>query len=375
MALSARQLNRATLDRQLLLRREPIGVVDAVSRLGGLQAQEPASPYLALWNRIAGFDPTELDAAYASGRIVKGSLMRLTLHAVAADDHPPLRAAMVPLLRAAGLNDRRFRDTGLSIERADELIEQLAAAARDAVVTREELEPLLTEALGEPPAPGLWRAIRFVAPFVHAPTGGPWSFGRSPSFTAMPDRPSPTTEEGLRHLVRRYLAAFGPARIQDIGQFSLQKRPAVRAAVDAMGDEIVRLDGDGTELVDLTGLDLPDPDVPAPPRLVPMWDSTLLAYDDRSRIVPEAHRSEVIRRNGDVLPAVLVDGLVRAVWRPVEDGIEITPLEPIDDESWAGIEEEVGALRPFLADRDPATYSRYGRWWDRLPSGGRRIIG
>ncbi|MEO1063112.1 MAG: winged helix DNA-binding domain-containing protein [Actinomycetota bacterium] len=376
MAVTARALNRATLDRQLLLRRRDLGVVEAVRRVGGLQAQEPASPYLALWNRVEGFDAAELDAAFADGRVLKGSLMRLTLHAVAADDHPPLRAAMLPLLRAAGLNDRRFRDTGLSVERADELIDRLADAARDDPVTRADLEPIIAEALGRPGEAGLWRAIRFVAPFVHAVTGGPWSFGRTPAFTTVPDGPEPTAEEGLRHLVRRYLAAFGPASVADIGQFTLQKRPPIRAALDVLSDELVRLEAeDGAELVDLAGVALPDADVAAPARLLPMWDSTLLAYADRSRVLPEAIRGDVIRRNGDVLPTVLVDGYVRGVWRPVEGGIEVTPFEPIDDAGWSELEAEATALRSLLDHRDPTTYARFDRWWERLPDTGRRVLG
>ncbi|MEM9711714.1 MAG: winged helix DNA-binding domain-containing protein [Actinomycetota bacterium] len=374
--VTERRLNRATLDRQLLLRRERVDVVEATRRIGAIQAQEPASPYLALWNRIDGFDPTWLDDAFATGAVLKGSLMRLTLHAVAATDHPPFRAATLPLLRAAGLNDRRFRDTGLSPERADELIEELAAAGVDEPVTRERLEPLLEAALGEPPAPGLWRAVRFVAPFSHAVTGGPWSFGRTPAFSTLPTSPAAAVGEGLRHLVRRYLTAFGPATVADICQFTLQPRPPVRAAVSELGDELIRLAGDeGVELLDVEGLAVPDADVPAPPRLLPMWDSTLFAYADRRRIIPEAHRSVVIRRNGDSLATVLVDGQVRGVWRAVETGIEVTPLMSIDDDTWDGIEAEAEALRSFLADREPLVYPRFDRWWAQLPDEGRRILG
>lgn len=94
MKLTARQLNRATLARQLLLRREPLGVVDAVHRVVALQAQEAPSPYLALWNRIADFDPADLDAALASQALVKATLIRITLHVVdaaEAGDLPPPR--------------------------------------------------------------------------------------------------------------------------------------------------------------------------------------------------------------------------------------------------------------------------------------------
>ena len=88
MELTGRQLNRTTLQRQLLLRREPVGVVEVVRRLVGLQAQSAPAPYLALWNRIADFDPADLDAAFAEHRVVKASLLRVTLHAVAADGPP-----------------------------------------------------------------------------------------------------------------------------------------------------------------------------------------------------------------------------------------------------------------------------------------------
>src|SRR6187402_3330141 len=125
MDLSARQLNRATLARQLLLRREPLDVADAIHRLVALQAQEPASPYIALWNRLDPFDPADLDAAFAAQAVVKNQLMRVTLHAVADEDYPLIHEAMQGLLRAARLYDRRFRNEGVSIEDTDALIPDL----------------------------------------------------------------------------------------------------------------------------------------------------------------------------------------------------------------------------------------------------------
>ena len=114
MRLTARRLNRATLARQLLLGREPLEMAEAVRRVVALQAQEAASPYLALWNRLAPFDPADLDAAFAGHAVIKATLMRITLHAVAAADYPPFRGAMVESLRAARLHDRRYTQTGLS---------------------------------------------------------------------------------------------------------------------------------------------------------------------------------------------------------------------------------------------------------------------
>ena len=130
MHISARQLNRATLARQLLLRREPIDVVDAVHRLVALQAQEPASPYIALWDRLDPFDPADLDAAFAEQDVVKAQLMRITLHAVAADDYPAFHEAMQGTLRAARLHDRRFKSEGVSIEDTDALSPSCSSSRR-----------------------------------------------------------------------------------------------------------------------------------------------------------------------------------------------------------------------------------------------------
>jgi Winged helix DNA-binding domain len=109
MRLTARQLNRATLARQMLLRREAVDVAEAVV---ALQAQEAASPYLALWNRLADFDPGHLDAAFAGHAVVKATLMRITLHAVHAGDYPAFRGAMLEILRGSRLYDRRFTASG-----------------------------------------------------------------------------------------------------------------------------------------------------------------------------------------------------------------------------------------------------------------------
>lgn len=128
--MDARLLNRATLERQLLLDRQRLDVSEAVRRVVGLQAQEPVSPYLALWNRIEGFDPADLDSAFEERHIVKAPLLRITLHAVAREDYPTFHQAMLSTLRAARLNDRRFRASGLSIEEADALVPGLVEFAR-----------------------------------------------------------------------------------------------------------------------------------------------------------------------------------------------------------------------------------------------------
>jgi hypothetical protein len=375
LSLTLRALNRATLARQRLLRREPGTAVDGVRRAVALQAQEAPSPYLALWNRVEGFDPAELDRAFAEQAVVKTQLFRITLHAVAADDYPAFHEAMQVTLRSARLNDRRFRGDGVSIEATDALVPELRDFAREPR-TNAAMEAWLDERFGAP-KPRVWWALRQYAPFVHAGTGGAWTFGPRPAYVgAKVHRRSGDAAASTRTLVRRYLEGFGPATLADIAGFTTILRPPIRAAIDELRDDLVVLDGPGgAVLYDVPGGELPDPATPAPPRLLPMWDSTLLAYADRGRIVPAGHRKLVSRSNGDVLPTLLVDGFVAGVWRVVDDRIEATAFEPLADDAWAGLEIEAGALLAFLRSRDTGIYRRYNRWWDALPAVEVRLLG
>jgi hypothetical protein len=126
---------------------------------------------------------------------------------------------------------------------------------------------------------------------------------------------------------------------------------------------------------DVPDAPLPAEDEPAPPRLMAMWDSCLLAYADRSRTVPPDYRSTIVRRNGDVLPTVLVDGYVAGVWRPLEGAIEVTSFSELPDETWDGLAAEADALAAFLAGRDAAIYRRYLHWWEEMPGREVRVLG
>jgi hypothetical protein len=369
-SLTALRLNRATLDRQLLLRRKRLSVDKGVRRVAAVQAQEAVSPYIALWNRLSGFDPADLDAAFVAGHVVKASLMRITLHAVHADDYPAFHIAMLPTLRASRLNDRRYTETGLSSADADALVPELLKFASQPR-TGAECEKLLDK-------PRVWWALRTFAPLLHAPTDHPWSFGRRPSFVAAPKQSAQIdADESAQHLVRRYLEGFGPASAHDVAQFVLfpRSRARTREVLQSMDGTLKQLTGpDGTELFDVPGVRLPAEDTPAPPRLMAMWDSVLLAYADRSRIIPPDYRQLVTRRNGDVLPTLLVDGYVAGVWRPVEGGIEATAFHPLSEVEWDGLAAEARKLIAFLADREPQVYRRYGHWWKALPKTDTRVL-
>ncbi len=374
-AWTGEALTYETMVRQGLSSRRPVGVTDAVRSVLALQAQEPAAPYLALWNRIEGFDANDLDRAFADGAIVKASLFRFTLHAVDADDIPWARAAMRSRVRDAGYHDV-LDDIGLTAQRVDELLERLSTVISEPH-DNADMERVLSEFVPEADDPArLWSALRAVGAFRHASTTDPWSFGRRPAFVpctvAAGDEPAATAK-----LVRRYLKAFGPATVADLSQFTILKRSALREVVESMADVVAVAGPDGAQLVDVNGGG-PRPEAEMatlPPRLLGMWDSVLLAYADRSRVIPDEHRPHVIRRNGDVLPTVLVEGLVRGVWRASADAIEVRALEPLDDATLESLDDEARDLRRLLADREPTVFSRFGRWWDRLPDGPTITIG
>jgi hypothetical protein len=250
--------------------------------------------------------------------VIKATLMRITLHAVTAADYPPFHCAMAESLRAARLYDRRYTQTGLSAAAADALIPHLVEFTAERR-TNAECEALLNARLGAD-QPRAWWALRTFAPVVHAVTGGPWSFGYRPSYLAAP------------------LPDHAP---------------------------------DGSVLFDVPGAPLPGEDTPCPPRLMAMWDSVLLAYADRSRVIPPAL---VIRRNGDVLPTLLVDGHVAGVWRPAGGGIEATAFRELPERAWQELAEEARALVAFLAARDPVVYRRFAHWWKELPAAEVRLL-
>lgn len=368
-AWTSEALTFETMVRQGLSARRRVGVIDAVRSVLALQAQEPAAPYVALWNRIDGFDATDLDRALADGAIVKASLLRFTLHVVDADDIGWVRAAMQSRVRDAGYYDI-LDDAGLVAGQVNDLLDRLSkvmAKPHDSTDIEEALSELVPDV--DDPA-RLWSALRVVGGFRHAPTTDPWSFGRRPAF--LPCTRADDDESGAAaELVRRYLAAFGPATIADLSQFTILKRSVLKEVVGSMADVVAVAGPDGSQLLDVHGGE-PRSDVDLatlPPRLLGMWDSVLLAYADRSRVIPDEHRPHVIRRNGDVLPTVLVGGLVRGVWRATDDGIEIRALESLDDATLDGLQDEARDLRRFVADREPDVFSRFGRWWDRLPDG------
>ncbi|HLY13363.1 MAG TPA: winged helix DNA-binding domain-containing protein [Candidatus Limnocylindrales bacterium] len=368
--LTAAELSRASLARQLLLEPASLDPVTAVEQLVALQAQEPASPYLALWTRLAGFKAADLHQAFHDRTVVKGTLLRVTLHVVSARDYrlywpalaPRLRHWREPMLRQVGL--------GPEIEALAGQAAAFAAEPRFGTELRDHL-PALTGDPGPAGQTDSWWAIRPFLPFLMAPGEPPWSFGRRPRFVAAQSWLGTELADpgaGLRHLIERYLAGFGPAGIDDIHKFSHIPAPVLRAVMEAPGAGLLTFrDSKGRRLYDVPDAPLPPGDTPAPVRFLPMWDSLLLAYADRDRVMPAAQRPMVIRKNGDFLPTFTVDGLVAGLWRAdrVDGRSQVTPLPfaPLKPDVQDAVMAEAARLERFIEPLEPAVYSRYATTW------------
>jgi hypothetical protein len=310
--LTREDLNRATLARQLLLEQAELPVPEAVERVGGLQAQEPRPPFVGLWSRLHGFDPEALRQALHESTVVRGTLARGTLHLDTATGYAALRPTLAPGLRK-GLRMLGDRAAGLD---EDAVLAAATELLREEPRTFGELRALLQERFPDVNDRALGFCVRMLLPLVMAPTDDRWGFARDSRFALASDRlGAPLGEPNVPALVRRHLAAFGPATVADVQSWS--GLGGLRATLDAMRDELeVFTDERGRELFDLP--DAPRPaasDTPPPaPLLLPEFDSLLLAHDDRSRVVDDAHRAEVVTKNLRVRATFLIDGRVAGTW-------------------------------------------------------------
>lgn len=344
--LGARALNRAALARQHLLERSGAGVLATVAHLGGLQAQEPQEPFTGLWSRLRGFDPAALSELLAARRVVRIHLMRGTVHLVTAADAQAWRPRHQAMLRQRMLGAARRELAGIDLEALAEATR--AELAGDTTRTAGEIGRALAARWPGPDPRVLGQTAVALVPMVQVPPRGLW---RSPgparyalqaTWSGEHD-PDDAGSVG-RALVRRHLAAFGPATTADVRAWSgLAGLPAAAAE---LRDELVTFRDDrGRELLDLPDAPRPDPDTPAPVRYLPAFDNAILGYHDRSRIIDTEHRGLSVAGQR----AVLVDGRVAATWA-VDDGtVVVTPLRRFTRAERVAVAEEGRELAAFLS--------------------------
>jgi hypothetical protein len=335
-------LNRALLARQGLLERLDLPLVDAVEAVGALQAQYWPAPPAALCSRVEDFDLAAFHAALEDGELVAGTLLRVTLHLVSAREHPAYAAVSE---EGAGHHWRRTDDEpGPEVAK---LLTKLRTYARRTPRSPEEIGAFVEEWVAEHPktlsAKELkrqrelkWRPFLRWSSLVRAPADGAWG-SKAPSALLAAPRPrgAPKGDKALDEVVLRHLRAFGPAGPDDVASWIGWRTPPVREAFERLASELERLeDEDGRALYDLPDAPRPDPETPAPPRLLAAFDSVLLAYvaKRRTRILPDAHRDAVYeRRNLQIRPSYLVDGLVAGTWSiEVKRGEAKLTLRPLE---------------------------------------------
>ena len=338
--LTLRELNRATLARQLLLERKRLSPAAVIERLVGMQAQWPAAPYVGIWTRTASFRRRALERELEQGTIVKATAIRATLHLVTQRDYALLRAA---------LSETNFPWETATAKRLAPSVRALAAAGP--VTTAEALAHLEREhGLTGIEARRAWHAARVRAHVLHHHETALRNGRPEGRFAAIDEPEAHVPVEARAEILRRYLAAFGPASRRDIVAWSMIHVPEIQRALDRLEPLRRVRDEQGRELLDLPRAPLPDRDVPAPVRFLPKWDNVLLAFADRTRILPEEFRKTVIKLNGDVAQTILVDGIVAGRWR-VEDGRVVTePFAPLPLAVRREVEDEAKRLEAFLSD-------------------------
>jgi hypothetical protein len=340
--LTRRHLNRALLARQLLLERATLSIPQAVEHVGGLQTQYAPSGYVGLWSRLADFRRDELTAALEDRSVIQATLMRSTIHVVSRREFWRYALGVRRARRDWALKfpGRNVDEAGL-IEAARQMREALADGPR----TVKELGALGAGFVGNL---GLWVDL------VRVPPSGTWERRRADRLELAERWVGPedaSEEEGLEHLVRGYLRAFGPAPWRDIASWAgISVGDAKRGGA---GLELIRYhDDDGRELLDLEGEPIPDPDTPAPVRFLPHWDANLLAHARRTGLLPEQHRPRVFSiRNPFSVGTYLVDGTVAGAWSLRDGRIELDPFEVLAAKDEPAVERERGALEAFHAGR------------------------
>ncbi|MET8866051.1 winged helix DNA-binding domain-containing protein [Nonomuraea sp. NPDC004580] len=354
VVLSTRALNRATLARQSLLGRAAVPALDAVAHLCGLQAQEPQEPFVGLWSRLSAFGPEALSDLLTGRQVVRVHLMRRTVHLVTAEDALAWRARHDGMLRQKVLTTYRRELAGVDVEKLREAALEIMADGEPRSMG--EMGRALAERWPEPgPRPLGELAMAALVPVVQLPPRGLWRTTAGvrnallESWLGKEIEPLPADGSDLvgRELVRRYLAAYGPAAGADLRAWcGLTGLPA---AVAAVRDELVTFkDERGRLLLDLPDAPLPDPGTPAPVRFLPAFDNAILGYDDRTRIIDDAHRNLSVSG----ARVVLVDGRVSATWITARESgaVVVTPLRDLTAAERAELVEEGQALASFLSD-------------------------
>ncbi|MGO4419081.1 winged helix DNA-binding domain-containing protein [Streptomyces sp. MCAF7] len=368
--LSLRALNRALMGRQFLLGRTDRSPLEVIGRLVALQAQEPNWAYVGLWSRIHAFTQSELTALLEDRQVVRSGLLRSTQHLAAADDFCWLRPLLQPVLdRTAGSPHFARNSTGLD---AASLVADGLGLLAGGTLSRKELARRLAERHPGRDGRILAGQVELRTPLVHGAATGAWgSWGNRSAVSVTPaevwlGQPMATAatataatataatataaKDSAKELIRRYLAAFGPAGVKDVQVWCGLTR--LGEVVAEMRAELRHYSGpDGRDLIDLADAEVPDPETLAPVRLLPAFDNVLLGHADRTRVISDEDRKRVMPGQARVRPTFLVDGWVHGTWSIDAGTLRLTPFRPLRATDRAALEQEADRLLQFVGGR------------------------
>lgn len=352
--LSTRTLNRTLLHRQHLAARTDDAALPVLRHLVAMQGQEPNWPYVGLWTRIAGFKQDELTGLLESGAVVRSTVIRATQHLVAGEDIGWLRPTVQPHVA------RHLKAAHYAKEIAGIDHDALARAGHEILsggrMSRKEFVARLGERFPGHHRGRLADSVEVLHALVPAPSAAAWGSWRArlkrevalaEHVTGLPPEPA-----NVERMIRRYLAAFGPASVMDVQAWSGLTR--LREVVDRMRPGLRTYRGeDGTELFDLPDAPIAAGSAPVRARFLPAYDNALLAHRDRTRIVSEADRRKVTPGNAIVLPTILVDGFVAGVWSYEGTRLTVTPFRALPDEASTALAAEAASLYDFIEPDAP----------------------
>ena len=310
--LSLRELNRALLARQLLLERSDLAVAPAIEQVAGLQSQASAPPFIGLWTRLRDFHESQLQDAIDSREVVRATMMRHTIHFVTAGDYRWLRPTIQPALDSNYGAQTRKRLAGVDIQ---PFLDEAEAAFAAQPLTFAEVKQLIRERAPDSDVDAISYAVRTHLQLTGVPNGSRWRFGgRAPFVLAKDWIGKPALQADPHEMVRRYLAAFGPATPGDATAWS--GVGGMRAVFEDLRGELRTFrDEAGRELFDVPDAPLPPGETPVPVRFLPEFDNTLLGHKDRTRVVADEHRPRVYYTAGRMIGTLLLDGFVAGGWK------------------------------------------------------------
>lgn len=353
MILSQRALNRATLARQMLLEREQKSAMETLEHLVGMQAQVPRTPYVGLWSRLVGFQAEELSALMASRQTVRAPLMRVTIHMASARDCLALRPLLQAKMERHFLSGTPFGRNLREID-FDELLKTAREAIEEEPRSTAELRILLGERWPERDATSLAYAVSHLLPVVQVTPRGLWSESGQTKWTTVDAwlGQAPVSDPSISDFILRYLAAFGPATVNDMQNWSGLTR--LREHFEALRPRLATFRNEaGKELFDLPDAPRPDPSTPAPVRFLPVYDNLLLGHDDRSRFSAADTVMPHMAGGGRDVGAILVDGFVRGIWKidlEKRDAVlRIEAFAGMPDDELPAVQEEGRRLLAFVA--------------------------